>query len=163
MQADFSPDGSQVAFVWNGEKEDNFDIYVKLLGSDALLRITSDPAPDFSPAWSPDGGSIAYLRQISATRQGVFLTPAIGGPEQKLTEVDCCQFLMEAGNLAVAEREMAGDSGQDFAPRETQHTSSVPGRRRKATAHVTRRATEIPYSRLTAPRIVIYSEKRECQ
>jgi Tol biopolymer transport system component/DNA-binding winged helix-turn-helix (wHTH) protein len=100
MEASFSPDARQVAFVWNGEKEDNFDIYVKLIGSDALLRITSDPAADFSPAWSPDGGSIAYLRQISATRQGVFLRPAIGGPEQKLTEVDCCQFPMEAGNLA---------------------------------------------------------------
>ena len=100
MQASFSPDGSEVAFVWNGEKEDNFDVFVKLIGSDALLRITSDPAPDFSPAWSPDGGSIAYLRQISAMRQGVFLTPAIGGPERKLTEVDCCQFPMEPDNLA---------------------------------------------------------------
>ena len=29
----FSPDGTQVAFSWNGEKEDNFDIYVKFVGS----------------------------------------------------------------------------------------------------------------------------------
>ena len=29
----FSPDGNQVAFSWNGEKQDNFDIYVKLIGS----------------------------------------------------------------------------------------------------------------------------------
>ena len=27
-----SPDGSQVAFSWNGPKEDNYDIYVKLVG-----------------------------------------------------------------------------------------------------------------------------------
>jgi serine/threonine protein kinase len=27
----FSPDGKQVAFAWDGEKEDNFDIYVKLV------------------------------------------------------------------------------------------------------------------------------------
>lgn len=28
----FSPDGNQVAFSWNGEKQDNVDIYVKLIG-----------------------------------------------------------------------------------------------------------------------------------
>ncbi|HEY1214718.1 MAG TPA: winged helix-turn-helix domain-containing protein, partial [Bryobacteraceae bacterium] len=64
MQASFSPDGNQVAFVWNGEKQDNFDIYVKLIGSETLLRITNNSAPEFSPAWSPDGRSIAYLRAI---------------------------------------------------------------------------------------------------
>jgi hypothetical protein len=26
----FSPDGNQVAFSWNGEKQDSFDIYLKL-------------------------------------------------------------------------------------------------------------------------------------
>src|SRR5689334_19542137 len=57
MQASFSPDGNQVAFVWNGEKQDNFDLYAKLIGSDTLLRLTSNPAPDFRPAWSPDGRS----------------------------------------------------------------------------------------------------------
>jgi eukaryotic-like serine/threonine-protein kinase len=29
----FSPDGSQVAFSWDGEKENNLDIHVKLVGS----------------------------------------------------------------------------------------------------------------------------------
>src|SRR5262249_10284515 len=29
----FSPDGSQVAFSWDGEKQDNFDIYVKVIGT----------------------------------------------------------------------------------------------------------------------------------
>src|SRR3954447_8077872 len=46
MHANFSPDGNQVAFVWNGEKQDNFDLYVKLIGSETLLRLTSNPAPD---------------------------------------------------------------------------------------------------------------------
>ena len=32
-QPSFSPDGNKVAFVWNGEKEDNYDIYVKQIGS----------------------------------------------------------------------------------------------------------------------------------
>ena len=39
----FSPDGNQVAFSWNGEKQDNFDIYVKLIGSEGQLRLTTAP------------------------------------------------------------------------------------------------------------------------
>jgi Tol biopolymer transport system component/DNA-binding winged helix-turn-helix (wHTH) protein len=96
MQASFSPDGNQIAFVWNGEKEDNFDLYVKLIGSDTLLRLTSNPAPDFGPAWSPDGRSIAFLRKLGPSRAGVFLIPAIGGPERKLAEIDCYDLSMDA-------------------------------------------------------------------
>lgn len=90
MHPSFSPDGNQVAFAWDGEKQDNFDIYVKLIGSDTLLRITSNPAPDFSPAWAPDGRSIAFLRTVHTARAGIFLIPAIGGVERKLAEIDCC-------------------------------------------------------------------------
>jgi serine/threonine protein kinase len=39
----FSPDGNQVAFVWDGEKQDNRDIWVKLIGPDTLLRISALP------------------------------------------------------------------------------------------------------------------------
>ena len=58
----FSPDGNQVAFSWNGEKQDNFDIYVKLIGSPTPVRLTTDPAEDVSPAFSPDGRSIGFIR-----------------------------------------------------------------------------------------------------
>ena len=51
----FSPDGNQVAFMWNGPNKDNWDIYVKLVGENEPLRLTKDPSPDYSPAWSPDG------------------------------------------------------------------------------------------------------------
>ena len=116
MQASFSPDGNQVAFVWNGEKQDNFDLYAKLIGSDTLLRLTSNPAPDFRPAWSPDGRSIAFLREFNTTRTGVFLIPAIGGAERKLAEIDCCAASMDASLawspdgkwLATTERTSAG-------------------------------------------------------
>jgi Tol biopolymer transport system component/DNA-binding winged helix-turn-helix (wHTH) protein len=84
-QAAFSLDGSQIAFVWNGAKEDNTDIYVKMIGAETPLRLTTDPAADNSPAWSPDGRYIAFLRQTSAT-SGVFVVPALGGPERKLAD-----------------------------------------------------------------------------
>ena len=55
QQPSFAPDGNSVAFSWNGETEDNWDIYVKLIGPGSPQRLTSDPAMDLSPAWSPDG------------------------------------------------------------------------------------------------------------
>jgi hypothetical protein len=42
--ASFSPNGSQVAFSWEGQSQDNFDIYVKLIDSPAALRLTEHPA-----------------------------------------------------------------------------------------------------------------------
>jgi eukaryotic-like serine/threonine-protein kinase len=82
-QPSFSPDGNQVAFSWNGEKQDNFDIYVKLIDSATPLRLTTDPAADSSPAWSPDGRSIAFERD-TGNSVAVILIPAIGGPEREL-------------------------------------------------------------------------------
>jgi eukaryotic-like serine/threonine-protein kinase len=84
----FSPDGNQVAFSWDGEKRDNRDIYVKLIGTGGPpLRLTSDPAEDYSPSWSPDGRFIAFLRDLSREKSAVLLIPALGGPERKIAEV----------------------------------------------------------------------------
>jgi DNA-binding winged helix-turn-helix (wHTH) protein/predicted Ser/Thr protein kinase len=82
----FSPDGSQVAFSWNGEKEGNSDIYVKLIGSEPPLRLTNTAAEEFSPAWSPDGRWIAFCRKLPGGKYAVVLTSPIPGPEQQLTE-----------------------------------------------------------------------------
>jgi WD40 repeat protein len=46
----FSPDGKQVAFAWDGEKGDNFDIYVKLVDAGTPLRLTNNAAAEYSPA-----------------------------------------------------------------------------------------------------------------
>ncbi len=84
----FSPDGDRVAFSWNGEKQDNNDIYVKLIGPGPPLRLTTDPAWDHSPAWSADGRYIAFLRgrPSDLNKKGVYLVPALGGTERKLAE-----------------------------------------------------------------------------
>jgi Tol biopolymer transport system component/DNA-binding winged helix-turn-helix (wHTH) protein len=83
IQPALSPDGNQVAFAWNGQKEENYDIYLKVIGSETMVPLSTDPANDLSPAWSPDGRLIAFLRQ-SGGQQTIVIVPALGGPERAL-------------------------------------------------------------------------------
>ncbi|MFN7938102.1 MAG: winged helix-turn-helix domain-containing protein [Bryobacteraceae bacterium] len=84
----FSPDGSQVAFSWNGPEEKDLDIYVKVVGTGEPLRLTSSPLSDEAPAWSPDGRWIAFVRRNGAgdLRGGVLIVSALGGNERKIGE-----------------------------------------------------------------------------
>jgi Tol biopolymer transport system component len=85
----FSPDGSRLAFTWNGPEEDNTDIYVTVLGVGESLRLTSDPGVDDMPAWSPDGRWIAFVRRNPIAPQGdIYVVPALGGTERKLGETN---------------------------------------------------------------------------
>ncbi len=76
-----SPDGKQVAFAWDGDRKDNFNIYVRLVDGGAALRLTTAAAADHSPAWSPDGSEVAFLRQ-----NAVYLVPSLGGVERRLVQ-----------------------------------------------------------------------------
>jgi eukaryotic-like serine/threonine-protein kinase len=84
----FSSDGTHVAFSWNGARQDNFDIYVQIIGSGAPLQLTRDPKRDYNPVWSPDGRWIAFLRGDSQSRRTELrLIPPLGGAERKLATI----------------------------------------------------------------------------
>jgi Tol biopolymer transport system component len=80
-----SPDGKFVAFQWNGPAKDNWDIYVKQIGRGEPLRLTTDPAADTFPTWSPDGSEIAFVRR-SGEVASIYTVPSLGGAERKLYE-----------------------------------------------------------------------------
>ena len=88
VQPALSPDGKQIAFLWNGEKQDHYDIYVKLIDAGSPLRLTSEPGDYGSPSWSPDGRYITFMRRSDAQQRGsdVLSVPALGGPERKLAQ-----------------------------------------------------------------------------
>jgi Tol biopolymer transport system component len=109
-EASFSPDGNLVAFTryaetateavsrplgTREETQGRSDIYVKLIGTGGppLRLTTTDPASDYSPAWSPDGRFIAFRRDLSREKAAVMLIPALGGPERKIAEVFKSAFL----------------------------------------------------------------------
>jgi TolB protein len=80
-----SPDGSRIAFAWYGDAG-NEDIFIQEVNSPTAVRITKDPARDFSPSWSADGRSLAFLRTTSG-RTGIFIVEITGGPERILGDV----------------------------------------------------------------------------
>ena len=106
----FSPDGSRIAFAWNGDPKGGakgFDLYVKALGSETLLRLTQHPSEWISPAWSPDGTQIAFHRMAGADT-GIYVVPALGGPERKLRSTrmpwrSCyCRSLLSVGRRTAS-------------------------------------------------------------
>ena len=85
-QPAFSPDGNEIAFVWNGKANRNKSIYLKILGTANPVRLTTSTDDDAGPAWSPDGRYIAFIRRAEG-QSSVFVVPAIGGPERKIRQL----------------------------------------------------------------------------
>src|SRR5947209_3548321 len=73
----------QIAFAWGGWSGDNFGIYVKLVGAETTVRLTTHPAAECCPEWSQDGRSIAFMRDLEHGI-GIFVVPALGGPARKI-------------------------------------------------------------------------------
>jgi Tol biopolymer transport system component len=80
----WSPDGSQIAFV-SREADSGFqDIYVVSASGGMPRRLTDDAATDIAPAWSADAQTIYFL----SDRDGEFrlwAIPANGGASRRLS------------------------------------------------------------------------------
>jgi Tol biopolymer transport system component/DNA-binding winged helix-turn-helix (wHTH) protein len=85
----FSPDGKQFAFFWNAETPAKWNLYMQLVGGENPIQLTHTASGYICCAdWSPDGREIAFAR-CDDTGGGIFVVPALGGPERKLTDVVC--------------------------------------------------------------------------
>jgi Tol biopolymer transport system component len=83
--ATFSPDGSQIAFGAPGETMINWDVWLKIVGEAETRRLTTDPAIDGCPAWSPDGRLIAFVRvALDGSAREIHLISPLGGPPRRL-------------------------------------------------------------------------------
>ncbi len=77
----FSPDGKKVAY---GKIAGDKDIFVKDLSTGEERRLTTDPASDAAPSWSPDGSQIAFNSKRTGTTE-IFIMDANGNAPRQLT------------------------------------------------------------------------------
>jgi Tol biopolymer transport system component len=116
--ASFSPDGGQVAFTWDHDSGTTYDVYLKALGSEEPLRITNNGDAG-RPAWSPDGRKIAFWRFNLEKDFGIYLMPALGGPERKIAASARCpcsggmwmSWSPDGKHLAFVERDEGLNTG----------------------------------------------------
>jgi DNA-binding winged helix-turn-helix (wHTH) protein/Tol biopolymer transport system component len=78
----FSPDGQSIAYA--GEAAGNFDVWTRRVAGGNPVHVTTHAADDWQPDWSPDGNTIAFRSDRGAG--GLFLVPATGGVEIRLTD-----------------------------------------------------------------------------
>jgi Tol biopolymer transport system component len=108
---DFSPDGNQVAFSWNGGPDGKFHLFAKLVGAANHLQLTTGDQDDTFPAWSPDGRWIAFQRSDAAGSHTLLVSP-LGGPERKVGDEICAARLaaMPVPNVASFHLAWSNDS-----------------------------------------------------
>jgi len=86
----FSPDGSKIAFSWNGGapadaiEDRRFGLYVKRVDSERTLQLTPTDAIAIAASWSGDGRQLAFAR-VTDRDSGIYLIPSTGGAEQLLS------------------------------------------------------------------------------
>jgi dipeptidyl aminopeptidase/acylaminoacyl peptidase len=85
----FSPDGSQIAFVVResnlAKGTTNNEIYLIRADGSGLRRMTNNPSSDNHPRWSPDGSSLLF---VSTRKNGAqaWILPLAGGEPRQLTD-----------------------------------------------------------------------------
>lgn len=73
-----SPDGTTIAFTYKG------DIYMVPVSGGRAMQLTSHPAYDTAPVWSPDSKKIAFASDRMGSLD-VFIVSREGGVPQRLT------------------------------------------------------------------------------
>ena len=82
--ASFAPDGERAVFAWSGENGSTWDLYVKSVDEWTPSRLTDHPGPEFNPAWSPDGGTIAFVRLAPGGECRIMAIAPASGEERLL-------------------------------------------------------------------------------
>jgi Tol biopolymer transport system component/serine/threonine protein kinase len=106
---DVSRDGRRL--LYSSDRAGNQDIWVTTVGKETT-RLTSDPAPEWAPMWSPDENAIVFYSARSGDRE-IWVMPAGGGPARQLTRspgMDSTGWWSPDGRTIAFRSERTGNS-----------------------------------------------------
>ena len=95
LNLSFSPDGKLIAVVDKGAAEEPFSIFLILVETGEKWRLTLPPGGsigDYSPAFSPDGSTLAFARKPSLDVSDIYVVPVTGGEPGRLTHENTNTF-----------------------------------------------------------------------
>jgi len=107
-----SPDGSRVAFIWDGGAGGAFDVYVKAIGSESVLNLTMSESEESHPAWFADGRAVLFVRPDDQG-SSIMRVSALGGGatrllrDQAAADVRGMSLAPDGASIAYARRESA--------------------------------------------------------
>ena len=84
----WSPDGKFLAVSDRTSPEEPFALFLVSVESGEKERLTSPPAQslgDYKPAFSPDGRTLAFVRQSAVVIGEIYLVQVAGGEPRRLT------------------------------------------------------------------------------
>jgi Tol biopolymer transport system component len=84
FQPTLSPDGTKLLFVRLIDDLLNTEIFLRNLSTGTTTKLTSSPAPDMMPTWSPDGSRIAFMSGRTGVGQVWTMSPT-GGSLTRIT------------------------------------------------------------------------------
>ncbi len=83
----FAPDGHRLALEIDDGMSQQVDVWIYEWARDTLTRLTFDPAPDYTPVWTPDGRRIVFTSPRAGGAPNLYWQRADGtGEAQRLTE-----------------------------------------------------------------------------
>lgn len=115
----WSPDTTRQSLVLSAEQRPHqaYGLYVRPVEDDTLRRLTAPPlwsVGDHSPAVSPDGSTVAFVRDIVPGVGDLYTLPIEGGEPEPLTRdsmaIDGVAWTPDGGRLLLAARR-AGVAG----------------------------------------------------
>lgn len=103
----FSPDGSRVAYTRQLGAKQPANVVIRDVSGGGEVVVNPTPLPEYSPAWSPSGAELAFLRRVGKTANDLVIASLPGFKEKKLTQIQTPNFA-DGGNL--------GDDWLDWSP-----------------------------------------------
>jgi Tol biopolymer transport system component len=85
QHVDVTRDGKNVVF--SSDRSGNLDLWLLPEEGGEPRQLTTDPTPDWAPAWSPDGMEIAIYAYRGGNRD-IWIVPVGEGPARQLTRGD---------------------------------------------------------------------------